>query len=165
MAVGIGASITALTNGTTANAGDVMASLNSLNSSGVSNDGGTISTSGAGVITGSNGILRNVSILATPYQLTTNPTVNSGATTTLTCTGGSTGVPTGAIAVFIGGGIFAATTGGYAQIYPTGATAGQYAGWSGMPSNAFTAGFIIAPLSAGGQITVKANASNIVLQT
>lgn len=165
MAIGIGASIVSITDGTTAHASDVLTSLNNLNAAGVSNDGGTISTSGSGVITGSNGILRNVSILATPFQLTVNPTVTSGSTTTLTCTGGSTGVPTGAIAVFIGGGIFAATTGGYAQIYPAGGTAGQYAAWAGMPSNAFTAGWVIAPLSAGGQITVKANASNIVLQT
>src|SRR5437660_841026 len=57
--VGINASIT---DGTTAHASDVLTSLNNLNAAGVSNDGGTISTSGAGVITGSNGILRNLSI-------------------------------------------------------------------------------------------------------
>lgn len=48
MSTGIGASITTLTNGTTANASDVMSSLNSLNSNGVSNDGGHIQTDGSG---------------------------------------------------------------------------------------------------------------------
>lgn len=50
MPIGIGASIVTLTNGTTANAPDVLNSLNSLNSNGVSNDGGAISTDGSGNI-------------------------------------------------------------------------------------------------------------------
>lgn len=163
MTTGINATITNLTNGTTANAPDVLASLNSLNSNGVSNDGGKISTDGNGNITATAGQLRNVSILPTPYHLTTNPTINSGTTTNLTCTGGSTGVPSGAIAVLLGIGIFANTANGYIWVYPTGATAGQYFGLTGVGTS-YTVGFAIAPLSSGGQITVKANASNIVLQ-
>ena len=100
----------------------------------------------------------------TPYQLTTNPTVTSGSTSTLTCTGVG-GIPSGALAVLLGVGIFAATTGGYCWISPHGGTAGQYVGFSGDPSNAYTVGFAIVPLSSGGQIDVKANGSNIVLQT
>lgn len=50
MTTGINATITTLTDGTTAHAGDVMASLNSLNSNGVSNDGGNIQTDGSGNI-------------------------------------------------------------------------------------------------------------------
>lgn len=51
MGVGIGATLVNISNGTTANAPDVLTSLTDLNNAGVSNDGGTISTNGAGVIT------------------------------------------------------------------------------------------------------------------
>jgi hypothetical protein len=99
----------------------------------------------------------------TPFHLTTNPTVTSGSTTNLTCTGVG-GVPSGAKAVLLGIGIFSVTANGYIQVYPTGGTAGQYFGLNGPGTNQYTLAFAIAPLSAGGQITVKANASNIVLQ-
>jgi hypothetical protein len=101
----------------------------------------------------------------TPYHLTTNPTVNSGATTTLTCTGVG-GIPTGAKGVLLNIGIFAVNVqGGYVQIYPTGATAGLYVNFTANgPTNSFSATAVPVPLSAGGQITVKANSSNIVLQ-
>jgi len=147
---------------TTANSSDVLTSLNNLNSNGISNDG-VISTDGSGNITAAGGKLRNVTMLASPYQLTTNPTVTSGATSTLTCTGVGS-IPSGAIAVMIGGGIFAVTTGGYAWVSPHGGTAGQYVGVAGMPGNAFTACSFTVPLDATGKIDVKANSSNIVLQ-
>lgn len=109
----------------------------------------------------------SIYFLSSPVSLTTNPTVTSGAVSTLTCSplGGAGGVPTGAKGVLIGGGIFAVTTGGYLWISPHSATAGQYVGWAGMPSNAFTPGFIIVPLDVTGKIDVKANSSNIVLQS
>ena len=166
-----GATITTLTNGTTASAADVMASLNSIKSNGVNNDAGAITTDNSGGITATkfstgNGQVRGLFMMATPYHLTTNPTVNSGNTTNLTCTGGATGVPTGATAVLLSLGIFAVNVqGGYVQIYPTGATAGQYANFTANgPTNTFSATAVIVPVSAGGQITVKANSSNIVLQ-
>lgn len=46
-----GATITTLTNGTTADASNVMASLNSLKSNGVNNDSGTITTNNSGELT------------------------------------------------------------------------------------------------------------------
>lgn len=46
-----GASLASLTNGTTANAPDVLGSLQSLQNNGVNNDGGTIQTNGAGTVT------------------------------------------------------------------------------------------------------------------
>lgn len=62
-------------------------------------------------------------------------------------------------------GIFSNTSGGgYVQIYPTGGTAGQYAGITGAVASQYTLGFAIVPVSAGGQITVKANGQNCVLQ-
>jgi hypothetical protein len=102
--------------------------------------------------------------LITPYALTTNPTVTSGATSTLTCTGVG-GIPAGAKGVMIGGGLFAVTTGGYCWVSPHGGTAGQYVGVAGMPSNAFTACSFTVPLDATGKIDVKAMSSNIVLQS
>ena len=102
--------------------------------------------------------------LGSPYQLTTNPTVTSGSTSTLTCTGVG-GIPSGALAVQIGGGIFAATTGGWAWVSPHGGTPGQYVGVAGLPSNAFSAFSFTCPLDSTGKIDVKANSSNIVLQS
>lgn len=71
MGVGIGASLTTLTNGTTANAPDVMASLNNLNNGGVSNDGGNISTNGSGIIT-CPGLVVNGPIQNNPTVVTLN---------------------------------------------------------------------------------------------
>lgn len=104
-------------------------------------------------------------LLATPYHLYTNPTLNSGTTRTDTVTGVG-GIPaSGVLAVLIGIGIFANTAGGYVQIYPAGGTAGQYAGLTGPVASQYTlGGTVIVPVSSGGQITVKANSSNIVLQ-
>jgi hypothetical protein len=103
--------------------------------------------------------------LATPYHLYTNPTLNSGTTRTDTVTGGSTGIPTGAKGVIIGAGIFSNTAGGgYVNVYPTGGSPGQYASFSGPVANQYTLGNLTVPVSAGGQITVKANVQNIVLQ-
>src|SRR2546423_11748317 len=95
--------------------------------------------------------------LGSPYHLTTNPTVNSGSTTNLTCTGGATGVPSGAKGVLLQVGLFSSTAqGGYVQIYPTGATAGQYPNISANgPQNTLTVVSTFCPVSAGGQITVK----------
>lgn len=164
-----GATLTTLTNGTTANASDVMASLNSLKSNGLNNDSAAIQTDGSGNIITPAGQLRNVTFLATQYQLTTNPTLNNGSTNTYTVTGGSTGVPTGAYAVILQIGIFANTAGGYITIAPHGASmsaGGFVAGLTGGGSSGtgYTLAQVIVPHS-GGQIDVKANASNIVLQS
>lgn len=108
----------------------------------------------------------SIYFLTTPYHLYTNPTLNSGTTRTDACTGvGTPTIPSNAKAILLGIGIFAATAGGYVQIYPAGGTAGQYAGLTGPVANQYTVGgMVIMPLGTGGQITVKANGSNIVLQ-
>jgi hypothetical protein len=104
--------------------------------------------------------------LITPYQLTTNPTVNAGNTTTLTCTGVG-GIPSGALAVLLGIGIFSNTSGGgYIQGAPHGGTLGQYWGLTGPVANQYMlGGMIIAPLDATGKIDVKANGQACVLQS
>ena len=165
------ASLVTLVNGTTANASDLNSSLSSLRTNGVNNDSGNITTDGSGNLTavgfnkGSN-VMNSVIFMGTPYHLTTNPTVNNGATTNLTCTGGSTGVPTGAKGILLQVGLYSASAqGGTIQIYPTGATAGIYANFTAAgPQNTYCITTVTVPLSAGGQITAKANGSNIVLQ-
>lgn len=104
--------------------------------------------------------------LATPYHLYTNPTLNSGTTRTDTVTGGATGIPTGAKGVIIGVGLFSNTAGGgYVNIFPAGAAnPGQYANFSGPVAGQYTLGTVTVPVSAGGQISVKANGQNCVLQ-
>lgn len=102
--------------------------------------------------------------LASPYHLYTNPTLNSGTTRTDTVTGVGSIPSSGVLAVCLEIGIFANTAGGYVQIYPAGATAGQYAGLTGAVASQYTLGQATVPVSTGGQITVKANGSNIVLQ-
>jgi hypothetical protein len=166
-----GASITTLTNGTTASAADVMASLNSLKSNGVNNDSGTITTDNSGGITAvkfstANGQIRGIFFLGSFFQLTTNPTVNSGVTSALTASGGATGVPSAAIAVLISGSITSATVGAYVTV------AAHSASMTGVPqigtiqvTNQFAAfGNLIVPL-ASNQIDVKANTGNCILQT
>lgn len=167
MGTGIGASLTTLTQGTTANATDVLGNDQAINNAGVSNDSGSISTDGSGHITAANGLLRNITFLATQFQLTTNPTLNSGSTNTYTVTGGSTGVPTSAIAVILQIGIFANTAGGYVSIAPHGASmsaGGFVAALTGAVASQYTTGQFTVPV-ASGQIDVKANSSNIVLQS
>lgn len=101
--------------------------------------------------------------LTTPYQLTSNPTVANGATTTLTCTGVG-GVPAGAKAVLLGIGIFANTANGYITGAPHGGTQGDYWGLTGVGTG-YTLGMVIAPLDSTGKIDVKAtSASGVVLQ-
>lgn len=60
MPVGIGATIVNIVDATTAHAGDVLSSLNSLNANGVSNDGGLIFTSGTGVMTTQGNVIDGV---------------------------------------------------------------------------------------------------------
>ncbi len=101
MVTGIDAPITTVTAGTTIRAADAMANWNALNSNGVSNDGGLITTDNAGGLTAvslhtTGGGL--ITYLVTPILIENNITLNSGNTVTPTCTGiGS--IPSGAKAV------------------------------------------------------------------
>lgn len=144
---------------------DVMSSLNSIVSNGINNDGGAITTDGSGHITAANGILRNVTFLATPYHLYTNPTVNSGATRTDTVTGVG-GIPSGIVAIILCVNLYSVTAGGTCQIYPTGGTPGQYNNFTPQwaANNQYTGmGITVVPVSGAGQITVKAVNQNMVL--
>jgi hypothetical protein len=100
------------------------------------------------------------------FQLTTNPTVNSGVTSALTASGGATGVPSGAKGVLISGSITSATVGAYVTL------AAHSAGMTGVPqigtiqvTNQFVGfGNVMVPL-ASNQIDVKANGGNVILQS
>lgn len=162
MTTGIGATITTLTDGTTAHAADVMASLNSLNSNGVSNDGGQITTGGGNLTavslhTTGGGAL--IYIFATTV-LISNDSIGSGSTKTYTCVGVGS-VPTGAKAVLLSyyytssaGNTFAAFT-PHGTAYTTGnAPASDPATSTSAIGNA---GAFIVPLDATGKIDVAAS--------
>jgi hypothetical protein len=162
-----GATLTSITDGTTAHAPDVYASLQSLQNNGLNNDGALLQTDSSGHIIGPNGQLTVANFLTTPYHLYTNPTLNSGTTRTDPVTGGSTGVPTGAKGIILQVGIFSVNAqGGSVTIDPTGTSnAGHFANFTAQgPINTYCTGVVIAAISTGGQITVKANGANIVLQ-
>jgi hypothetical protein len=112
-----------------------------------------------------NGQVRGTYFLATPFQITTNPTLTSGSTNTYTCAGGGTGVPSGAVAVIINAQITSSSAGAYALAGPHGATLAFNYPIVGLiqTANAYAAGTIIVPL-ASSQIDVKAVSGNVVLQ-
>lgn len=159
-----GSTVTSISDGSTAHAGDVLTSLNSLKANGVNNDGATIQTDGGGHIITPQGMLRNVTFLGSLFHLTTNPTVNSGVTSHQTVAGGATGVPTSAYAVIISATIQSATVGAFALVCPFGVTP---TGWIQIgniqTASQFMSAQIILPFLSN-QIDVKANGGNIVLQ-
>lgn len=80
MGIGItGATVTSLSNGTTANAPDVLGSLQSLQANGVNNDGGAIQTNGAGLMT-LLGMIINGPLQSNPAAVTVNGTTAGTAT-------------------------------------------------------------------------------------
>lgn len=101
--------------------------------------------------------------LATPYHLITNPTINSGNTSTFTATGVG-GVPSGATGILMGVGVVPSGGTGYIQVAPHGGTLGNYFNFSGIVSGQYTNGFAIVPLSTGGQFDIKAVGVNMVIQ-
>ena len=94
----------------------------------------------------------------------TNPTLNSGNTRTDTYTGGSTGIPSAAVAIVAGIGIIPAASTGYVQIAPHGGTLGDYVNFSSVVAGQYSTGMVIIPLDVNGQADVKAIGANIVLQ-
>jgi len=101
--------------------------------------------------------------LSTPYHLTTNPTVNSGSTTNLTCTGVG-GIPSGAKAVWVACQITCSAAATSLNLYPTGGATTGYPQISAPVASQFFEVPVLVPLSAGGQFTVKSNNGNTVLQ-
>jgi hypothetical protein len=156
MASGIfGSTVTALTNGTTANAADVLASLNSIRSNGMNNDGGALQTDGNGNMFGPNGQIR-VMVFITPVQLLNSVAFTSGQVQLFTAWG-QTGIPaTGPVAILIGANTTSASTGQSAAFYPNGGTQGQYFSAGNVQvANGFANVFGILPLDGSGKFNVK----------
>lgn len=172
MTTGIGATITTLMNGTTANASDVMASLNSLNNNGVSNDSGHVTTDGSGGVTlvkvsNGSGVIRAAIFTSdgyTPYTFINGATINSGVTNTYTLTGGSTGVPTGAKAAWVNCYYTSATPGAFVQMFLHGATLTDLSYYPifgiVQVNGVVVTGSAWVPLDASGQADAKANNAN-----
>jgi hypothetical protein len=102
--------------------------------------------------------------MVAPYQLANNVTINSGSTNTYTCTGGSTGVTSGAKAALLTGYFTEGTAGGFVSITPQGTAwnNGNYPTLAA-PTAALYSFFVIASLNvSNGQIDVKANSGNCV---
>jgi len=163
-----GATITTLTNGTTASAADVMASLNSLKNNGVNNDGGTIVTDNAGGLTAvkissASGQLRGM-FFTTPFAHSSNGTLNSGSTATFTAWGAG-GVPSGALAILVNAFFTPAAAGAFAAFTPHGTawSNGNYpaVGTSFNSTNICMGSFIL-PLDNAGKFDVKQNVANAV---
>lgn len=169
MASGIfGASLINMTNGTTANAPDVDANDLALKANGINNDGGLITTDGAGGMTlvsvsNAQGIIRGVFFLATPYLLLNAVTINSAVVNTYTVTGGATGVPTGATGILFSIYGTGASAGGWLSLKPHGATVANNSNYPMVGlvqvAGATPAAFGMVAVS-GGQIDVSANSSN-----
>lgn len=105
-------------------------------------------------------------LLGTPYQLTNNPTVTAGNTTTLTCAGVG-GIPSSALAVLISIGIYSSSAaGGYIQVFPHGnSTPAAFPTFISYQNNQYQpCGMAIIPLTSQ-QIDVKATGQNMVLQS
>jgi hypothetical protein len=167
MVTGIDASITSITDGTTAHASDVIASLNSLNSNGVSNDSGLITTDNAGGLTvvsvsNAQGIIRGMFALTTPYLLYNGGSINNSIVDTKTCTGvGEPVIPSGTKFVLISFFYVSSTVGAFLLAYPHGATVSNNSNYPLLSqiqvSNQSTAGTAIVPLDSGGQMDIKAS--------
>lgn len=163
MSTGIGASLVTFAPNTLAQSSQVNSNCTALNSGGVSNDGGSISTSGTGDITcnsvsNGQGVIRGTFLLATPYDLVTNTAINSGSTNTYTCTGVG-GIPSGAKAVWINAFFTGSAIGTFAGFTPHGTSLSMarypVVGSCQNTSSANYGSFIV-PLDSNGQMDVKA---------
>jgi hypothetical protein len=140
-----------------------MASLNSLKSNGVNNDGALIQTDGSGNIITPVGRLRGF-FFTTPFAHSSNGTLNSGNTVNFTAWGNG-GVPSGAIGIFVNAFFTPSAAGTFATFTPHGTvwSNGNYpAVGTAFNSTNICMGSFILPLDASGKFDVKANSGNCV---
>jgi hypothetical protein len=104
--------------------------------------------------------------IITPFHIINNVTINVNNTNTYTCTGGSTGVPTGALAVFMNLFFTPSVAGTFASITPQGTAwnNGNYpiVGTAFNATNICGGSFLAILNSSNGQIDVKAQVGNLV---
>jgi hypothetical protein len=97
----------------------------------------------------------------TPYEQISAQTINSGVTSTFTLTGGSTGIPVGALGVIFKAYFTSASTGAYINIAPHSGTIADYASIGNIEvANAYLNGNGIIAIDSSGKIDVQANAGN-----
>lgn len=129
-----------------------------------------ISSNGSGNMTATsyataNGTVHGTSFLATPYAVASNISMTNGATNTYTCTGGLTGVPTGAVGVLIAYAYNSGATNTCITFTPHGAvwSNGNYP--ASMPEATASAigafGSATVPLDSNGKMDVKCANANI----
>lgn len=96
----------------------------------------------------------------TPYQLANNSIITSGSTNTYTCTGGATGVPSGAVMAYLNCFFTPGSAGTYATLCKHGVAWGNgsqpMVGTSANATN-IVGGSVWVQLDGSGQIDVKAN--------
>jgi hypothetical protein len=172
MATGIvGASLTTLTNGTTANATDVLGNDQALKNNGVDNCGGQIQTDGAGGLTvvkvsNSQGVIRGAFVETTPYRFASGASILSGNTIVYPITGnGSPAIPAGTTFVYVSCFWVGSAAGTYVQIYPLGGTNTDPSNWPLMGQAQVSSGQVAASavcaLDVTGNLVVKASGGNV----
>jgi len=98
----------------------------------------------------------------TPFQQVTNDSINNGVTKTYTLTGGSTGIPVGALGVIFKAYFTSASTGAYINLAPHSGTAADYATIGNIEvANAFLNGNGIVAIDSAGKLDVQANGANV----
>jgi hypothetical protein len=92
------------------------------------------------------------------YQQINGQSISSGATSTFTLVGGSSGIPNGALGVLFKVFFTSPTAEAFIQIVPSGTNASSYVTVGNIPSaNAFVNGGGLVQLDSQGRIDIKAN--------
>jgi hypothetical protein len=95
------------------------------------------------------------------YEQINATTIDSGDTSTFTLTGGSSGIPVGALGVIYKAFFTSATNGAYINLAPHSGTIGDYQSIGNLPaSNAYLNGNGILQLDENGEIDIQANTGN-----
>jgi hypothetical protein len=98
------------------------------------------------------------------YEQINAQTINSGDTSTFTLTGGSSGIPDGALGVIYKAFFTSSTSGAYINLAPHGGTIYAYQSIGNLPaSNAYLNGGGILQLDENGEIDINANIGNCVV--
>ncbi len=97
-------------------------------------------------------------VFVSGYQQFQNQSINAGAVSTFTLTGGGSGIPVGALGVLYKAYFTSATVGAYIQLAPHAADITAYASIGNLAiANGFLNGIGLVQLDVNGRIDVKAN--------
>jgi hypothetical protein len=100
-------------------------------------------------------------VFVTPFLQVNASVINAGNTSTFTLTGGSTGIPVGALGVIYKIYFTSPTAGAYVQIAPHSGTIGNYASFGNLSqANDTINGNGILAVDSAGKVDIKANTGN-----